>query len=539
MAAVDGLVYPVLRTMFQFGLFDRPATTEPINAAADGRVARDAAEAGTVLLKNAGGVLPLSSHGVHSVAVIGPGAGTAVTGGAGSPDVAPLYTVSPLTGIERRAGGSVKIHYAEGMPPVNLGPQPAVPSSALAPADGAAVSGLTAQYFPTSNLTGTPAATRDEPWIDTDYHAVAPVPGLPANGWSVRWTGTITAPVTGAYTFNLTSHGSAALYLDGAEVASGKGSFPSSTATATVDLVAGQPHSIRVDYQGTSTIELGWTAPDGAQDPQIAQAVAAAKSSDVAVVFVGEKESEGVDRTGLGLPGYQDQLVEAVAAANPRTVVVLNTGGPVLMPWLGRVAGVLEAWYPGEEDGNAIAAVLFGDSDPSGRLPITFPRSLADTPANTPAQYPGVGGVATYSEGVFVGYRHYDEAGIVPLFPFGYGLSYTTFKLSRLRVEDGGRSVGVDVTNTGRRAGSEVVQLYIGHPADSAVPEPPNSLEGFAKVQLAPGQTKHVTLKLTPQSFAYWNTAANTWTVQPGTYTVRVGTSSRDLPLAAHIKIGG
>jgi beta-glucosidase len=355
----------------------------------------------------------------------------------------------------------------------------------------------------------------------------------------VRWTGTITAPVTGAYTFKLTSHGSAALYLDGAEVASGKGSFPSSTATATVDLVAGQPHSIRVDYQGTSTIELGWTAPDGAQDPQIAQAVAAAKSSDVAVVFVGEKESEGVDRTGLGLPGYQDQLVEAVAAANPRTVVVLNTGGPVLMPWLGRVAGVLEAWYPGEEDGNAIAAVLFGDSDPSGRLPITFPRSLADTPANTPAQYPGVGGVATYSEGVFVGYRHYDEAGIDPLFPFGYGLSYTTFKLSRLRVEGDGRSVGVDVTNTGRRAGSEVVQLYIGHPVDSPVPEPPNQLEGFAKVQLAPGQTKHVTLKLTPQSFAYWNTTANTWTVQPGTYTVRVGASSRDLPLTAHIKIGG
>jgi len=539
-AAVDALVYPVLRTMFQFGLFDRPATTEPINAAADGRVARDAAEAGTVLLKNAGGVLPLSPRSVHSVAVIGPGASTAVTGGAGSPDVAPLYTVSPLTGIEKRAGAAVKVDYAEGMPPVNLGPQPAVPSSALAPADGAAaVSGLTAQYFPTPNLTGTPVATRDEPWIDTDYHAVAPVPGLPANSWSVRWTGTVTAPVTGAYTFNLTSHGSAALYLDGTQVASGKGSFPASTATATVNLVAGQPHSIRVDYQGTSTIELGWTAPDGAQDPQIAQAVAAAKSSDVAVVFVGEKESEGADRTGLALPGYQDQLVEAVAAANPRTLVVLNTGGPVLMPWLGQVAGVLEAWYPGEEDGNAIAALLFGDSDPGGRLPITFPRSLADTPANTPAQYPGVGGVATYSEGVFVGYRHYDEAGIDPLFPFGYGLSYTTFKLSRLRVEGGGRTVSVDVTNTGRRAGSEVVQLYIGHPADSAVPEPPNQLEGFAKVQLAPGQTRHVTLSLTPQSFAYWNAAANAWTVQPGTYTVSVGTSSRDLPLAAHIEIGG
>ncbi len=549
MASVDGLVYPALRTMLRFGLFDRSQTTKPINAAADGRVARDAAEAGTVLLKNDGGVLPLSSRRGHSVAVIGPGANTALTGGAGSPDVAPLYTVSPLTAIEKRAGGAVKVEYADGMPPVNLGPQPAIPSSALSPSDSTAgVSGLTAQYFPTPNLAGAPAVTRTEPWIDTDYHSVAPVAGLPANSWSVRWTGTVTAPVTGTYTFNLTSHGSAALFLDGSQIASGKGSFPSSTATATVSLVAGQPHAIRVDYQGTSTIELGWTGPATAQDSQIAQAVAAAKSADVAVVFVGEKESEGVDRTSLALPGYQDQLVEAVAAANPRTVVVLNTGAPVLMPWLNQVAGVLEAWYPGEEDGNAIAAVLFGDRDPGGRLPITFPRSLADTPANTPAQYPGVGGVATYSEGVFVGYRHYDESGIDPLFPFGYGLSYTTFKLGRLTIDgdtralssrNGQSKVGVDVTNTGRRAGSQVVQLYIGHPADSPVPEPPNQLEGFAKVQLAPGQTKHVTLTLSPQSFAYWDTAANNWTVQQGTYTVSVGTSSRDLPLTAHVKIGG
>jgi beta-glucosidase len=549
MASVDDLVYPVLRTMFQFGLFDRPATTKPINAAADGQVARDIAEAGTVLLKDSGGVLPISARSVHSVAVIGPGASTAVTGDAGSPDVAPLYTVSPLTGIEKRVGSAVKINYASGMPPVNLGPQPAVPSSALAPADGAVgVSGLTAQYFPTSDLTGTPAATRDEPWIDTDYHAVAPVPGLPANGWSVRWTGTITAPVSGAYTFNLTSHGSAALYLDGSEVVSGKGSFPASTAAATVNLVAGRPHAIRVDYFGTSTIELGWSGPATAQDPQMAQAVAAAESSDVAVVFVGEKESEGADRASLALPGYQDQLVEAVAAANPRTVVVLNTGGPVLMPWLDQVSGVLEAWYPGEEDGNAIAAVLFGDRDPGGRLPITFPRSLADTPANTPAQYPGVGGVATYSEGVFVGYRHYDASGIDPLFPFGYGLSYTTFKLGRLTIDGDCRAlssrggqvrVGVDVTNTGRRAGSQVVQLYVGQPAYWAGPPPPNQLEGFAKVQLAPGQTKHVTLTLTARSFAYWDTAADNWTVQQGTYTVSVGTSSRDLPLVAHLEIGG
>jgi beta-glucosidase len=248
-------------------------------------------------------------------------------------------------------------------------------------------------------------------------------------------------------------------------------------------------------------------------------------------------EAEGVDRTTLSLPGYQDALVTAVAAANPRTVVVLNTGAPVVMPWLDRVAGVLEAWYPGEEDGNAIAATLFGDADPAGRLPITFPKSLADTPANTSAQYPGVNGVATYSEGVFIGYRHYDAAGIAPLFPFGYGLSYTTFRLDRLRVTGG--TVTADVTNTGRRTGSEVVQLYAGIPGTAAVPEPPHQLAAFAKVTLRPGETRRVVLHVTTRSFAHWDTAANAWSTPDGTYGISVGTSSVDLPLAVTVRVAG
>jgi beta-glucosidase len=249
-------------------------------------------------------------------------------------------------------------------------------------------------------------------------------------------------------------------------------------------------------------------------------------------------EAEGVDRTSLTLPGYQDALVSAVAAVNPRTVVVLNTGAPVLMPWLDNVAGVIEGWYPGEEDGNAIAATLFGDADPGGRLPITFPRSLADTPANTPAQYPGVNGVATYSEGVFVGYRHYQAADIAPLFPFGYGLSYTSFRLSHLRIAGDGR-VTVDVTNTGRRTGSEVVQLYADDPGTAPVPEPPHQLAGFAKVTLRPGQTVPVTLRVTAQSFAHWDTVANGWSTVDGTYHVSVGTSSADLPLTAPVRVVG
>jgi beta-glucosidase len=269
--------------------------------------------------------------------------------------------------------------------------------------------------------------------------------------------------------------------------------------------------------------------------------VQAAQRSDVAVVFASNKDTEGIDRPDLGLPGYQDELISAVAAANPRTVVVLDTGSPVLMPWVDQVAGVLEAWYPGEEDGNAAAAVLFGDTDPSGRLPITFPKSLADTPASTPAQYPGVNGIATYSEGLDVGYRHYDANGVEPLFPFGYGLSYTTFRLDNLAVTPGGATVAVDVTNTGARTGTQVVQVYVGGADGSGMISPgqlapPRRLEGFAKVSLGPGQHRRVVVALDSRAFAHWDATSQSWQVAAGSYTVSVGTSSRDLPLSATVQ---
>jgi beta-glucosidase len=256
-------------------------------------------------------------------------------------------------------------------------------------------------------------------------------------------------------------------------------------------------------------------------------------------VFAANKDTEGLDRPGLALPGHQDALIEAVAKANPRTVVVLNTGGPVLMPWAGKVAGIVQAWYPGEEHGNAAASVLFGERDPSGRLPITFPRSLSDTPANTPAQYPGVNGVATYSEGLDVGYRHYDAKGITPLFPFGYGLSYSTFRLSHLKVR--GDRVTVQVHNTGTRRGTEVVQVYVGGADDhgalgSGQIPPPQRLAGFAKISLEPRSQGRVTITLDDRAFAHWDVKTHTWVTPPDTYTVLAGTSSRDLPLKASVE---
>jgi beta-glucosidase len=279
------------------------------------------------------------------------------------------------------------------------------------------------------------------------------------------------------------------------------------------------------------------TANDGTDT---ASAAAAAKAATVAVVMVEDSESEGHDRTSLALTGNQDALVSAVAAANPRTVVVSKTGGPVLMPWVNQVPAILQAWYPGEEDGNAVADVLFGAFNPSGKLPVTFPRRGTDVPANTAAQYPGVDGTAHYSEGIFVGYRHYDAKQIAPLFPFGYGLSYTSYGYANLKITKGtGANVTVeaDVTNTGTRTGADIAELYVGSPSSPAVPEAPQELAGFQKVLLTPGQTRHVTFTLNARSFSYWSLSAHGWRIAGGRYQIRLGGSSRNQPLSGTVTL--
>jgi len=273
------------------------------------------------------------------------------------------------------------------------------------------------------------------------------------------------------------------------------------------------------------------TSADG---KDIAAAAGVARSADIAIVFVHTAETEGSDRPDLQLPGNQDALVAAVAAANPMTIVVLDTGGPVLMPWVDAVAAVIEAWYPGQEDGNAIAAILFGDVNPSAKLPLTFPVTAAAIPTAQKEQWPGMDGRSLYSEGLNVGYRWYDSTNTNPLFPFGFGLSYTTFRLSHLVVAAGAQ-VKVDVTNTGKRAGAEVVQVYVGHP--TANQEPPHQLRAFAKVQLKPGESKTVSLVLDRQSFSVYESSQHRWSHKPGKYEIFVGTSSRDLPLHTTIAI--
>jgi beta-glucosidase len=279
-----------------------------------------------------------------------------------------------------------------------------------------------------------------------------------------------------------------------------------------------------------------------------ADAAATARGAKVAIVFANNFESEGSDLQNITLQNNQDALISAVTDANPHTIVVLNTGGPVTMPWLSNVQGVLEAWYPGQQDGAAIASILFGDTNPSGHLPETFPVSLAQAPTAAAARFPGVNGTVQYSDKLEVGYRYYDTENVTPLFPFGFGLSYTSFKYSKLKLSanhvtnttsgpDGGQgstelTVTATVKNTGSRAGADVAQLYLGDPA--AVGEPARQLEGFQRVMLAPGQSKTVTFPLSGHALSYFDTTANGWVLPTGDFTAYVGDSSalENLPLS-------
>ena len=304
--------------------------------------------------------------------------------------------------------------------------------------------------------------------------------------------------------------------------------------------------SAGVNSSGTITPLQGITAAapsgttvtynSGSSDSSAASTAAAAK---VAIVFASEFESEGSDLSSIDLGTADDNLISAVAAANPNTIVVLNTGSAVTMPWLSSVKGVLEAWYPGQEDGTAIASLLFGNTDPSGHTPVTFPTSLSQVPASTAAQWTGQNGTVQYSEGIDVGYRWYDAKGLTPLFPFGYGLSYTTFAFSNLKVgtlpDGGAATVTATVTNTGTRAGADVAQLYVTDPAASG--QPPRQLEGFQRVNLQPGASATVTFPLTQKNLQYWNSTSNNWATSTGSYGIEVGDSDANLPLTGTLSV--
>lgn len=533
-ADIDAMARRIVTPMFRLGLVDRPVTgsaTANVRRPEHLVLSEKIAEEGTVLLRNQRGVLPLKR--VRSVAVIGDDAGVNVQtserygGFVKTEDIGGVK--APLDAIRAALGSATTVTYARGT--LGIAPLPALPASAF--------EDLTARYYASADWSGSPLVTRKEAQIDyAEAGPAAGVAGLPAL-WSARWTASLTPPKTGTYRFSLNGGGEAALMIDGKRVAYvPKQSFRLVT-HGTVRLEAGKRVALQIDYSNAPTLSanelrLGWQAPD---TTLIDEAVGTAKKADVAVVFVADHVSEGADRTDLKLPGDQDALIEAVAAANPNTVVVLHTVGPVLMPWRDKVAAIVAAWYPGEQAAESITAILTGKVNPSGKLPVTFPADETSGPTDLPARYPGIGTTARYDEGVLVGYRWYDAKRIEPLYPFGHGLSYTSFAYSDLKlIKSGDRwTVRATVRNIGKVAGDEVAQLYVSKPA--ATQGPPQELKGFARVSLSPGEGKTVEFPLDRHALSYWDETANDWRFAKGRYGVHVGSSSRTLPLSGEFEL--
>lgn len=569
---LDQACLRILRTMFRLGVFNTAYTPSAIPVAAHDAVARQTEEQAITLLKNNNNTLPLSPA-TKSITVVGADANI-LASPSGAPWVSPTKTTSVLSGILARAG-SASVNWVPGNDPVNAASMlessdmTAVPSSVLTPTNGVGT-GLNAFYWHNTSFQGAPAVARVDKQVNYDAGFLStfgswagqtsqvPIPPVnsPAEQQSVVYDGTITAPTTGDYTLDLTGFGDATLALDGEQIITmtGADATLANAASPVLHLTAGQSHTLHITYQADhpfdslepGTLLLQWKTPSGTDSPAIKAAAAAAKKTQVAIVYVRTYEGEQRDRVSLKLPQSANELVQAVRAANPHTIVVLANSGPVTMPWLNSVPAVLETYFGGQEEGSALASVLWGDVNPSGKLTITYPTSDTAVPPGVTNPWATADNLnVTYGEGINVGYKGYDTAGIAPLFPFGYGLSYTTFGYSNLQLTPTTATattpihVSFQLANTGSRTGAEVSQAYLGLPAGTG--EPPKRLVGYAKTTLTAGQTTTVDITIDPgastRPLSYFNTTDNRWEIAPGTYTVHVGSSERTTPLTATFTI--
>ncbi|MBB2838980.1 UNVERIFIED_ORG: beta-glucosidase [Rhizobium etli] len=539
-ATVRAAARRILVLLERVGAFEKePDLTErAVDLPEDRALIRRLGAEGAVLLKN-DGILPLARTSLDRIAVIGPNAASARVMGGGSAQIAAHYTVSPLEGIRAALSNANSISHAVGCRHNRL----------IDVFKGK----IAVEYFNGRGCKGDPlhVETVDKGeffWFELPSGELDPA------AFSARMTMQFVPEESGEHVFGMTNAGLARLFVDGVLTVDGhdgwtRGENYFGTANdeqrGTLMLEAGRSYEITVEYEPSTATEeginliavrFGVEKPLGEVD--IESAVETARNADVALLFVGrdgEWDTEGLDLPDMRLPGRQEELIERVAAANANTVVVLQTGGPVEMPWLGKVRAVLQMWYPGQELGNAVADVLFGDVEPGGRLPQTFPKALADNAAITgdPAVYPGKDGHVHYAEGVFVGYRHHDSRAVEPLFPFGFGLGYTRFswdkpRLSVSEMDADGVIVSVDLTNIGDRAGSELVQLYVRSPK-SKVARPDKELRAFAKLSLQPGETGTAVLKVLPRDLAYFDPEAGAFRAEPGDYQLVIAANAIDI----------
>jgi beta-glucosidase len=565
---LDEHVRRILYMMASMGFLDTKTTaaaTIPLDNPVSAAVAQQVAAEGTVLLKNSDNLLPLDASSIHAIVVVGPMATPAVTGGGGSSFTTPIRTpVDVPSAIQAEVGSDVSV---VDIPYSDLLANVWGTGDLQAP-DGK--SGLKGDYFNNDELLGTAAFSRVDKNLNFKWGGTAPQKNdstdkttgsskttttvdltgtedktklLTTNHYSVRWTGQITPKDTGDYYFVIGSSDGSRVYLDDNLLIDNWRQQAFTAESAVVHLEAGQSHKLRIEYfntSSTSQLQFGWVpASSIALNDEDRLAISSADVV-VACMGLGGYEGEGKDHS-YDLPSPQGLYLKLVAQANPHTIAVINAGAGVGMSeWIDEVAGLVYTWYPGENGNTALADILFGKINPSGRLPDTFSKQWSDEAAYM--NYPGDDHCVIFDEGIYVGYRWYDKKKIDPQFCFGYGLSYTNFSFGPVAVTSSGQgknrvvSVSVSVTNTGKRSGAEVVQLYVRPPANSPIDRCMQTLQGFDRVVLDPGQSKTVQLNLTWDNFSYFNPLTNAWEAPPGQYQIAVGSSSRDTPSTALVQ---
>ncbi len=541
MTTIDDKVRRILRDLFAFGFFDHNQTDTrfPLDNPDNAAVALDLARGGIVLLKNENKTLPLNRDSVKNIAVIGPNADSYVAGG-GSSYASPFHSVTVLQGIKSLAGQNITVTYASGL----TDPANSYSTSVFYADSLLQTPGLNAEYFTDIDLSGTPAYSQIDAHIDFNWASGGPsFPGFPTDNFSIRWKGFIQPLTPGNYEFIGAGDDGYRLYIDNNLVLN-QWQDQAVNTTSTVVYLDSTVHSLRFEYYehaGLAEVHLGWKLLDFANS----EAVQLAKNADAAVVCVGfnsSLEGEGSDRT-FELPSHQEDLINAVANVNPHTIVIVNSGGNVSTAgWLPNVRSYLQAWYPGQEGGTALAEILFGDTNPSGRLPASFEKKWSDNPVYRSYYDTTSSGRVRYSEGLYLGYRYYDSKNVDPLFPFGFGLSYTTFAYSNLRVTPESTSkmdkvnVEFDVQNTGSVSGAEVAQIYL-HQVACRAPRPVKELKAFKKVFLSPGETETVSVDLDSSSVSYYKEKLKDFAYDKGEYDLLIGSSSRDIRLSGSFTI--
>ena len=534
-AEINDKVRRILRKAIEFGFFDRDQTEHgfPLYSIEGRTLALEESRSGMVLLKNQNHVLPLNKDKVKTILMLGPNVYPAVPGGGGSSETQPFNQISFLEGVSEGAGSNVRVLTVKEEVPLD----DIVAGTPLTVSPGG-TQGLKGEYFAGDGFTGAPLLSRTDDHVNFHWGEGSFQVGGPVDHFAARWTGYFTPKTDDDYKFYTSADDGVRLYVEDELVIDDWKPHGETLNTALRHLDAGKAHSIRLEYfenVGSATVRFGISS---AATPLSEQTKNLAAKADAVILCVGfnpHTESEGSDRT-FKLPGGQDALIEQAAAINKNVIVVLNAGGNVDMTgWIEQVPALLHTWYPGQEGGTALAQILFGQYSPSGKLPATFERNWEDNPVYH-SYYPQKNDRhVEYREGVFVGYRGYEQSGVKPMFPFGFGLSYTTFSFSDLQIAgningDNLVEVSFRVKNTGTREGAEIAQVYVSD-SHASVPRPPKELKGFTKVNLRSGESKLVTIRLDRRAFSFYDVKKHDWNVEPGEFGILIGDSSEEVAL--------